>query len=150
MKEYTIQQFHTLLKLGIFKSGKVADWGYVSSGSINHSLLRKPVAEYETRPLVKKQLGIGLHLLDFYLLGKNDHRSTHIMVVSAHRVAIEQEAKVYVLKLVTTHKNEAIKTAVKENESLEKAQKYVYKIKPRKEAIGGISRKHYINRGSVT
>ena len=149
-KEYTIQEFYLLLKLGIFQSGKVGDWGYISTDS-SLCVLKKTVTEYENRPLIKKQIGVGLYLLDLYLLEKDKFRNTHIMVVSVYRAATAQ-TKVYVLKLITAQKVEEVKSAIQENASLTNTQKYVYKIKPSKQtvAVGKVSKKHYINRGRIT
>jgi hypothetical protein len=136
-----IQQFYLLLKLGIFKSGKVADWGYVSLDSRRRCFLRKSVAQYELRPLIKKQLDVGLYLLDLYLLEKNDHRNTHIMVVSVHRAAAAQ-TKVYVLRLTTLHKAEEVKAIVEKGISA--TTKYMYKMTDGQTPLK-LSRRHYIN-----
>jgi hypothetical protein len=148
---YSIQNFYLLLKLGIFKSGKIADWGHISLDDSRHCLLKKSVAEYETRPLIKKQLDVGLYLLDLYLLEKNDHRNTHIMVVSVYRAATAQ-TKVYVLKLITIHKVEEIRTAIKESTTMPQ-KRTLYSITPKRlfadgGRMGKISQKHYINDGA--
>ena len=155
-KDYTIQEFYLLLKLGIFQSGKVGDWGYVSSDSSSLCILKKSVSEYENRPLTKKQLGVGLYLLDLYLLEKDKYRNTHIMVVSVYRATTGQ-AKVYVLKLITGQKTEEVKTAITESSSSvsKGQQRTLYSIKPKRMfadggRMGKISQKHYINRGSIT
>jgi hypothetical protein len=108
--DYTISEFHTLLKLNLFKSGKVWNWGYVSICD-NPLYLKKPLTEYQNQSYAKKQLGIGLYLLDLYLL-QND---LYVMIITVCRTDINHKEKIYALKLSSTLPVDAIKNAIQES-----------------------------------
>jgi hypothetical protein len=142
---YTIQEFYLMLKLGLFRSGKVGNWGYIS---INKEplYLKKPLEEYQNRLYAKKQLGIGLYLLDFYLLEKGaDNRGVHMMVVSVCRTLSDKE-RIYVLKLAGTHDATYLKEAVT-NGNLSRKRKSVFRREPKKSTfdaspLNSVPRKH--------
>lgn len=128
---YTIQEFYLMLKLGLFKSGKVGNWGYVSINS-NPLYLKKSIDKYQDQLYAKKQLGIGLYLLDLYLLERNNNnQGAYIMVVSVCRTTLNYKEKIYVLKLESIHNVADIKDAIVSG-SLSRKRKSVFGRKSRK------------------
>lgn len=100
MLKYSISDFYLLLKLGLFRSGNVSGWGYLSVNGIRSCFLRKPPEAYTDNYRAKKQLGIGIYLLDLYLWQKSiNDRDTYILVISVNRNILSHNTKVYVLKL---------------------------------------------------
>lgn len=100
MKDYyTISEFYLMLKLGFFKSGKVEDRGYFTSGEMNNIFLTKSLDQYQRQLYAKKQLAIGLYLLDFFLLKKESNFATYIFVISVCNTTLNNKEKIYVLKL---------------------------------------------------
>lgn len=126
---YSISEFYLLLKLGIFRGGKVDGLGSVSCSDANTAFLRKPLAEYQRKVYFKKQLGTGLYLLDLYPLEKRDNRGAHIMVVC--RTTLSYKEKIYVLKLTGTSNVSDIKATV-ENGTSARKRKPVFGRKKRK------------------
>lgn len=111
---YTISEFYLLLKLGIFREGNVANWGYLSYNKIILPLLRKPVESYRNE-LYKKQLGTGLYLLDIYLNNKNSSNlGEYILVISVSNMNIPSREKIYILKLTSQNDTQYLKTAITE------------------------------------
>ncbi|MDR1501097.1 MAG: hypothetical protein LBT43_01405 [Prevotella sp.] len=128
---YTIQEFYLMLKLGLFRNGKVGNWGYIS---INKEPFyqKKSLEEYQVRLYAKEQLGIGLYLLDLYLLEKgNNNQGTYIMVISVCRAILDYKEKTYVLKLVSSHRTTNIRDAIITG-SLSRKRKSVFGRKSRK------------------
>jgi hypothetical protein len=129
---YTIQEFYLMLKLGLFRNGKVGNWGYISSGDINRCFLKRPLTEYQNRLYAKKQLGIGLYLLDLYLLEKADNnRGTYIMIISVCRTTLSHKEKIYILRLAGIHPVANTKEAIISG-SLSRKRKSIFARKPGK------------------
>ncbi len=143
---YTISDFYLLLKLGLFKGGKVGNWGYVSASNLNSYFLDRPISEYHNKPLIKKQLSIGLYLLNLYLLSQKGNQRTYIMIMSVCRTTLEKEEKIYVLSLTSTYPVDEMQTAIIEG-NLSKRRKSVFRRKARKATfeaapINSVSRKY--------
>lgn len=107
---YSIPEFYLLLKLGLFKGGKVGNWGHVSVCT-NPLYLRKPLEEYQKQFYAKTQLGVGLYLQDLYLLQEN----LYIMVVAVCRTSMKRKEKIYILKLYSNYPVEGMTKAIKES-----------------------------------
>ncbi|MFV0332166.1 MAG: hypothetical protein ACK5KL_20440 [Dysgonomonas sp.] len=128
---YTIPEFYMMLKLGLFRSGKIGNWGYVS---INKEplYLKKTLCGYQNQPYAKKQLGIGLYLLDLYLLERNNNnQGTYMMVISVCRTSLDYKEKIYVLKLESIHNVADVKEAVLSG-NLSRKRKSIFGRKSRK------------------
>ncbi|NDV78485.1 hypothetical protein [Dysgonomonas sp. 511] len=139
---YTIQEFYLLLKLDLFRGGKVGNWGYISQGNINGCFLRKPFEDYENQSYAKAQLNIGLYLLDLYPISKHEH----IMVISVCRTTLSYKEKVYVLKLSGNYGFDETRTAI-EDSSLSKRRRSVFRKKAGRARFDGsplnaIERRH--------
>lgn len=143
---YTISEFYLLLKLGIFRGGNVANWGYISHDKGVLPLLRKLPETYRDE-LYKKQLGTGLYLLDIYL--HNKYRSKlgeYILVISVSRMAIPGKEYTYILKLISEHDTHYLKTAVTKG-ILSRKRTSVFRKKPGRaifdsKPFNSIERKH--------
>lgn len=143
---YTISEFYLMLKLGLFRNGKVGNWGYLS---VNRELLclGKPPEEYRGQLYAKKQLGTGLYLLDLYLLEKGgNNRRVYMMVIAVCRTTLRHKEKIYVLKLTGIHNVAEIEEAVGSG-SLSRKRKSVLRRKPGKAAfdsspLNSVPRKH--------
>lgn len=97
---YNIPELYRMLKLGLFKSGKITKRGYLSSGTINECFLRKPLNEYNEQIYAKKQLAIGLYLLDLFQLAiDKNNKATYILVICVCRTNLNYKEKIYVLRL---------------------------------------------------
>ena len=143
---YTISEFQLMLKLGLFKSGKVGNWGYVSIYN-NPLYLKKSLDEYWSQLYAKKQLGVGLYLQDLYLLQKDDNnRGIYIMVISVCRTSLNHKERVYALKLLSSHSIHDIKDAIM-NSTLSKKQTLINQWQPNRRRIdtspiNSVSRKY--------
>jgi len=135
-ESYGLSDFYVLLKLGLWKSGEVLNWGRIEKVSLiknndfndisdvnyltfrNNSLyLKKPLKYYLDQPLYKKMLGRGVYLLDHYHLGKKAFREgerelkTYIIIISTSRFDFESREYTYILK-VTNYLDELNFTSV--------------------------------------
>lgn len=96
----SLTEFYLMLKLGFFKSSQVEDVGYLSSATIHESFLSKPLNEYKEQTFAKKQLAIGLYLLDSFLLTKyENNQGVYILVVCVCRTNLNNKDKIYALRL---------------------------------------------------
>lgn len=114
-KQHTLSKFYLSLKLGIWTSGEVEGWGLVqnmdvcANGSTNKGcFVKKQPEEYKRgHTITKKQLSIGLNLLDIYLLeieGSGRSKTyNYIAVISECRLKGAFEERIYFLK-VTNYK----------------------------------------------
>lgn len=124
-KSYTISDFYLYIKLGIWKSGEVLDLGNVysvcklkvsdiySNASTTDYLtnletfpfLRKDISYYQEQNFAKKNLAIGIDLLDFYLLYKKKAKQStlysYIVVISTNRLGLNNKEYTYILKVST-------------------------------------------------
>ncbi|MDR2805003.1 MAG: hypothetical protein LBB85_05075 [Dysgonamonadaceae bacterium] len=107
-KEYALQEFCLLLKLGVWQSGMVAGWGRVEIATVAADditgrgfFIRKPMEMYRRSPLIKKQLGLGLFLLDSYCLTRTNtaKESIHIAVIAVCRATIDRIEALYCLRI---------------------------------------------------
>lgn len=143
---YTIPEFYLLLKLGIFRGGNVANWGYISEDKGVLPLLRKPVDSYRN-DLYKKQLNTGVYLLDIYLYNKNSiKQGEYILVISVCHMLIPNKEKIYVLKLTSQLDTHYLKAAVIGG-VLSRKRTSVFRKKPGKatfdsKPFNSIERKH--------
>ena len=131
---YTIQEFYLLLKLGIFRNGKVGNWGYVSSGSINEFFLKKNQKEYRNQNYAKKQLGIGIYLLDLYQLEKQNNQGVFIMFIATCRTTLSQKEKIYRLRLTSVFLVNDVKLATEEG-TLSRKRKSIFRKSPLRRRI---------------
>lgn len=95
----SITDFYLMLKLGIFDSARVENVGYFSRNEINNVFLKKPLSAYENQVYAKKQLSLGLFLLDCFLLTIDNNKATYMLVVSVCRISLVNKERLYVLKL---------------------------------------------------
>lgn len=142
---YDISEFHLMLKLGLFRSGKVGNWGYISVCD-NPLYLKRPLAEYQRQLYAEKQLGIGLYLHDLYLLQKDNIEGTYIMVISVCRTNLNCKEKIYVLKLLSNIPTADIKTAIMNGTLFKKRSSIIQRQSNRRSIdtspINSIPRKH--------
>lgn len=140
---YTITDFYLFLKLGLWKTGSVANWGSISNvlvyRKVNNSgfvslgnksltqrdsplVTKRPVSYYQNLLYPKKQLGIGIYLLDFYLLAKNNYNkeSNYMMVISTCRSNLENKEYIYYLKVTNYLDILNFKAAIDNQETAQK------------------------------
>lgn len=123
-ESYGLSDFYLLLKLGLWKSGEVLNWGRIEKVSViknngfhdisevnyftfrNNSLyLKKPLQYYLEQPFSKMMLTRGVYLLDHYLLEKKAYREgekqlkTYIIIISTSRLDFENREYTYILKV---------------------------------------------------
>lgn len=145
--DYTISELYLMLKLGLFKSGKITKRGYLSSGSINERFLLKPLSEYAEQLYAQKQLAIGLYLLDSFVLTKNNNNQvTYILVMCVCRTNLNNKEKIYVLRLSGIPSGTDI-IALMSGEIVIRKRKSVFRKKPGKSffdasPLNSVSRKH--------
>lgn len=130
-KQYTISEFYLLLKLGIFREGNVANWGYISTNKGMVPLLRKPPESYKNA-LYRKQLNTGIYLLDIYLHNKNHSKQgEYIVVISVCHMTIPGKERMYVLRLTSRHDTHHLRKAVTEG-VLSRKRTSIFRKKPGK------------------
>lgn len=124
IESYGLSDFYVLLKLGLWKSGEVLNWGRIEKVLLikndafdnisdvnyfafrNKSLyLKKPLQFYLNRALPKKMIGRGVYLLDHYLLERKRHGEgekqlkTYIIIISTTRFDFENREYTYILRV---------------------------------------------------
>lgn len=104
-KEYTLSAFYLLLKLGLWHSGKVFKWGYVETCNRDNAYVDKMcIPFFRTKPkfpLAKKQLGIGIYLLNTSLVEQNviTNDITHIVEIAVCKTTMAYVESIYYLKV---------------------------------------------------
>ena len=119
----SISDFYLVLKLGIFNSMRVENKGCFSLSETNNTFLRKPLSSYLNQDYAKKQLSIGLYLMDSFLLTKNNRTATHILVIAVCRTSLAKKKNIYVVKLSETPATNDIITLLNESLSFSSSRK---------------------------
>lgn len=105
-KEYTLQEFYLRLKLDIWRWGQVAGWGLVKKVTIDKDSVDKKMdfhtrslKSYRTSSLIKKQLGLGIYLLDLILLRHNakSGETVSLAIVAIGRNVMDKKETIHCL-----------------------------------------------------
>jgi len=145
---YAISDFFVFLKLGIWKSGEVSDWGRVNSivrlnknsatgytpskthltGLEKFPFLKKPVSHYWQQFFIKGNPSTGIYILDSYILSKKKDEQgvlrSYIVVVATARLGIKNKENIYLLKVENYLEN--INFGIIENGEIKKRRRKSY------------------------
>lgn len=112
--QYTLSELYLLLKLGIWQSGNVDNWGLVQKidvypdGKTNKGcFVTKQPEEYKKNEIIRTELRKGLYLLDMYSLDEQQTAKynnkykiyTYLIVISECRLKGTFEEHIYYLKI---------------------------------------------------
>lgn len=120
-KEYTLQEFYLHLKLDIWRWGQVAGWGLVEKVTIDKDSVDKKIdfhtrslKSYYSSSLIKKQLGLGIYLLDLILLKNDVERGemVSLAIVAIGRNVIDKKETIHSLKITSTAGFKDIKNTI--------------------------------------
>lgn len=109
-KEYTLQEFYLHLKLDIWRWGQVAGWGLVEKVTIDKDSVDKKIdfhtrslKSYYSSSLIKKQLGLGIYLLDLVPIKQNQEsgKAVSLAVIAVCRNVIDKKETVHCLKITS-------------------------------------------------
>ncbi len=109
-KEYTLQEFYLRLKLDIWRWGQVAGWGLVEKVTIDKDSVDKKMdfhtrslKSYRTSSLIKKQLGLGIYLLDLILLRHNAEsgETVSLAIVAIGRNVMDKKETIHCLRVTS-------------------------------------------------
>lgn len=109
-KEYTLQEFYLRLKLDIWRWGQVAGWGLVEKVTIDKDSVDKKMdfhtrslKSYRTSSLIKKQLGLGIYLLDLILLSHNAEsgETVSLAIVAIGRNVMDKKETIHCLRVTS-------------------------------------------------
>lgn len=129
----SISEFYLMLKLGFFKSAKVENRGYFSISSINEHFLRKPLSAYQDQYYAKKQLAIGLYLLDSYLLSKSSsNTATYLLIIAVCQTTLEHKENIYIVKVSDIGIETDVISLLNEGVPATKKRKSVFRKRSRK------------------
>jgi|GEM_PF-2247537 len=148
----SLSDFYMLLKLGLWNSGEVLNWGRIEKVFIiknkesdnisginyftfrNNSLyLKKSLQYYLEQPLPKKMIARGTYLLDYYLLDKKADMSgekqlkTYVVVISTSRFDFENREYTYILRVSNYSEELSFLSVISEGKSSRKRKSYFRK-----------------------
>lgn len=96
---FSVGEFYMLLKLGIWRSGRVDFWGQsdVTPLADNVFFPNNSHSRYVTNPLIRKHLYPGIYLLDLFYMGRDVKRgmNTYRLIVAVCRNDLAHLEAVY-------------------------------------------------------
>jgi len=164
---YTISDFYMYLKLGLWKSGEVTDWGWIEkiisiqnnvytntdtnyTSTVkkmeNYYLGKKSIEQYLKKTYFKKMLSNGVFLMDFYLQGtskgNNDEKEskTYIIVISTNKFGLGNYKCTHILRVTNSLDNNDFRSMITTGKNNYR-RKSIYRRKSRSRGIQFFPRK---------
>lgn len=142
-REYTLTEFYRYLKLDIWRQGQVQGWGRIEKVRIPKEAAgekidfhAKSLKSYRSSSLVKKQLGLGLYLLDLIPVRKNEAtgETVQLAVIAVCRHVLDKAEAVHCLKITGGAGFEEMKNALLSQQPVPpvRRRKSIYRKKPSK------------------
>lgn len=122
-KEYTVTDLYLRLKLDIWRSGRVARWGYVKKVDIlkdnstdSAYYIPKSLNSY-TSFSPAKQLGIGLYLLDLHLVKRDvpNRRIVYLAIITVCKTTMAQIETIHCLQITNSMEPAALQKLITDN-----------------------------------
>ena len=122
-KEYTITELYLYLKLDMWNSGRVARWGHVkkvdieNDNSTNTGYYLPKVLNSYTSFSPAKQLGIGLYLLDLYLVKRDvwNRQLVYLAVIAVCQTTMAHIKTVYCIEITNSIELGALRELMTDN-----------------------------------
>ena len=122
-KQYNVTELYLYLKLGIWRSGRVANWGHVEKVEVK-SDNSTAGGYYVSKALDRycafsdaKQLGIGLYLLDLHLVKRDvrNNRIVYLAIIAVCKTTMAQIETIYCLQITNSIELGALQKLITDN-----------------------------------
>lgn len=123
IKEHSITELYLYLKLDIWRSGRVANWGHVKKTDIKSDkstasgyFVSKTLDRY-TSFSPAKQLGIGLYLLDLHLVKRDisNRKTVCLAIVAVCKTTMAQIEMIHCLQIINSMEPGALQKLITDN-----------------------------------